>query len=281
MGFILCANGLGGALAAQIISPIIYEEGNPFGYRNAYFLVTVILLVVGTIVVFFFREAPVKQADAEVSSSKKKSRGQSWGGIDYKEAVRKPYFYMMLVCIFFTGLMLQGINGIAAVHMKDVGLDTGYVATILSVHSLSLAAFKFLTGVMYDRYGLRVTMSICDGAAVVIMLLLAFLTNSGSGRIMALGYAILGGLALPLETIMLPIFANDLFGDRSYEKIMGLFVSVNTAGFAAGSPLMNWTFDHFGSYKPIFLVCAIIMILVLISSQFVVHSAARIKQYSD
>ena len=177
--------------------------------------------------------------------------------------------------------MLQGINGVAAVHMKDVGLDTGYVATILSVHSLSLAAFKFLTGVMYDRYGLRVTMSICDGAAVVIMLLLAFLTNSGSGRIMALGYAILGGLALPLETIMLPIFANDLFGDRSYEKIMGLFVSVNTAGFAAGSPLMNWTFDHFGSYKPIFLVCAIIMILVLISSQFVVHSAARIKQCYD
>ena len=281
MGFILCANGLGGALAAQIISPIIFEEGNPFGYRNAYFLVTVILLVVGTIVVFFFREAPVKQADAEVSSSKKKSRGQSWSGIDYKEAVRKPYFYLMLVCIFFTGLMLQGINGVAAVHMKDVGLDTGYVATILSIHSLSLAAFKFLTGVMYDRYGLRVTMSICDGAAVVIMLLLAFLTNSGSGRIMAFGYAILGGLALPLETIMLPIFANDLFGDRSYEKIMGLFVSVNTAGFAAGSPLMNWTFDHFGSYKPIFLVCAIIMILVLISSQFVVHSAARIKQCYD
>lgn len=35
LGFVLAANGLGGALAAQVVTPIIYQEGNPFGYRNA------------------------------------------------------------------------------------------------------------------------------------------------------------------------------------------------------------------------------------------------------
>lgn len=278
MGAILCANGFGGALAAQIISPIIYQEGNPFGYRRAYFLAAGILLAVGLLILIFFKEKPSGSAEENTAPKKKKSRGQSWIGMEYSEAVRKPYFYMAAVCIFFTGLMLQGINGVAAAHMKDVGLDVGFVATVLSIHSLSLAAFKFLTGVMYDRFGLRITMSICDAAAVIIMILLIFMTDSASGRIMALMYAVLSSLALPLETIMLPIFAGDLFGDKPYEKIMGLFVSVNTAGFAAGSPLMNWTFDHFGTYRPMFVVCACIMITVLVIFQFILNAAERRKK---
>ncbi len=42
-----------------------------------------------------------------------------------------------------------------AAHMKDVGLDAAFVATVLSTGSLSLAVFKFLTGFMYDRFGQR------------------------------------------------------------------------------------------------------------------------------
>lgn len=276
MGAILCANGLGGALAAQIVSPIIYEEGNPFGYRKSYFLVAAILLAVGILVVTFFKEAP--GVEKEEKHAKKKARGQSWIGIDFGEAVRKPYFYITLVCIFFTGLMLQGITGVSAAHMKDVGLDASFVATVVSVHSLSLAAFKFLSGFMYDRFGLRVTMTVSDVAAVVIMILLATLNGSDSGKVMAIMYGILSSVALPLETIMLPIFANDLFGDKAYEKVMGLFVSVNTAGFAAGAPLMNWSFDRFGTYRPIFLVCAGIMVIVLITFQFILNASQKVKK---
>lgn len=276
MGAILCANGLGGALAAQIVSPIIYEEGNPFGYRNSYFLVAAILLVVGVIVVSFFKEAPALQT--EEKHAKKKARGQSWVGMDFALAVRKPYFYMALVCIFFTGLMLQGITGVSAAHMKDVGLDASFVATIVSIHALSLAAFKFLSGFMYDRFGLRITMTISDVAAVLIMIILATLNGSDSGKIMALMYAVLSSIALPLETVMLPIFATDLFGDKAYEKVMGLFVSVNTAGFAVGAPLMNWSFDRFGTYRPIFLVCAGIMVIVLITFQFILSASQKVKK---
>lgn len=278
MGAILCANGLGGALAAQIVSPIIYDEANPFGYRTSYYLVAVILSVVGILVVAFFREAPVQHAQAESTKSGKKARGQGWVGMEFRNAVRKPYFYLAAICIFFTGLMLQGITGVAAAHMKDVGLDAAFVAAVFSVFSLSLAAFKFLTGFMYDRFGLRITMSICDVAAVLAMVILATLTNSGTGQAMALVYAVLASVALPLETVMLPIFANDLFGDKPYEKIMGLFVSVNTAGFAVGSPLMNWSFDRFGTYRPIFLVCACVMIAVLIIFQFVLNAAQKCKK---
>lgn len=274
MGAVLAANGLGGALAAQIVTPIIYEEGNAFGYRNAYTLVAIILLVVGSLILIFFKENPPGH-DGTVVVHKKKSRGQSWIGMEYSAAVKKPYFYAALVCIFMTGMILQGINGVASAHMKDVGLAAEYIAMAASIHSLALAGFKFLTGFMYDKFGLRITMTVCDIASIAVMLLLASITNSSWGMMFAMMYSIISSLSLPLETIMLPIFAGDLFGEKSFHKTLGLFVSVNTAGYAVGAPLTNWVFDAFGSYNPMFIVCAVLMAAVTIIFQFILTAAQK------
>ena len=273
MGFVLCSNGLGGALAAQIVSPIIYEEGNIFGYRNAYRLVATILLVVLVLVVVFFREKPKNYEHAQNVVTKKKTRGQSWIGMEYSEALKTKYFYVASVCIFFTGFVLQGVNGVAAVHMKDIGLDATYVATVLSAHSIALAGFKFLTGFLYDRFGLRITMNLCSFAAVIAMLSLSFVADSYTGMVLAMDYGVISALALPLETIMLPIYAGDLFGEKSFDKIMGKFVSFNVLGYALGAPVMGWCFDVAGTYKPGLIISAVIMVIIMVVMQFVLKCA--------
>lgn len=274
MGAVLAANGIGGAVAAQIVSPIIYREGDPFGYRKAYFLVACILLTVGALMMIFFRNNPPGKNEKAIVA-KKKGRGQSWVGISYEEAKKTSYFYGATFCIFLTGLVMQSINGIAAAHMKDVGLDTGYVATVLSLHSLALTGFKFSIGFLYDKFGLRVTMTICDVTAVLVMISLALVANSPFGCAMAMFYGIFSSLALPLETIMLPIFASDLFGEKSFNKIMGLFVSVNTAGYAVGSPLANYVFDKCGTYAPILYISAAVMIGITVFFQFILTRAQK------
>lgn len=280
MGAVLAANGIGGAVAAQIITPIIYQEGNLFGYRNAYWMVACILFVVGTLIMIFYKEKPKEPGD-HIPQAKKKNRGQSWTGLDFAEIKKKPYFYCSLICIFLTGTILQGINGVSAAHMRDTGLDTAYVATVLSIHSLVLTGSKFLTGFLYDKLGLRITMTICDLSAFLAMIALALTGSTGIGPAAAMGYGIISCIALPLETIMLPIFAGDLFGERSYDKTLGLFVSVNTAGYAVGAPLTNWFFDRFGTYTPMFLLCAVLMVIVTIVSQFNVTAAHKIRKEQE
>ena len=275
MGFVLAANGLGGALAVQIVTPLIYEDGNPFGYRNAYKLIALILLVVGLVVTVFLKEKPQYTEEDNSAPSKKKSRGQGWVGIEYSALIKKHYFYAALVCIFFTGFILQGITGIASVHMKDVQLSDDYIATVLSCHSIALTLFKFLTGFMYDRLGLRVTTTVCSVASIVSILMLVLLTNSALGMTFAMIYGVISSLALPLETIMLPIYVGDLFGQKSYEKILGLVVSVNVAGYAFGGPIMNAVFDLFGTYSPCFIICAVLMLAVLIVMNFVITVANK------
>jgi MFS family permease len=276
LGFVLAANGLGGALAAQIVTPIIYEEGNPFGYRNAYNLVTVILVVTGIIAVIFLRNAPKgEETAAPAASGKKKPRGGGWVGMDYETARKKPFFYAALVGIFLTGMVLQGVNGASGAHMKDAGLDAGYVATVLSLHSLALMAFKFLAGFSYDKFGLRTTMIVCDVAAVVVMIFLALVTNTPEGRIFALVYGVFSSLALPLETIMLSLITTDLFGNKSFDKMLGIVSALNVAGYAVGAPLMNWSYDLFGTYVPFIWACAGIMVVVTVMYQLVISAAQK------
>ena len=279
MGAVLAANGLGGAVAIQIVSPIIEKAGERPGYKNAYLLIAAILFCVGTLIVTLFRNKPKNSDDSVLSNvSHKKRRGQSWVGAEYTEVTRTWFFWGALICIFFTGFVLHAINGVAVQHMKDVGLDAAYVATVWSCHSLALAGFKFLTGFIYDKFGLRITANICSVTAVFVMIALAMVTPTPMGKVLALTYALFSSLALPLETIMLPIYANDLFGERAFKKTLGIFVSVNTAGYALAPPLMNLCYDLLGSYKVGLLISGGLMIVIVVALQFVISSANRMKK---
>lgn len=272
-GAVLAANGLGGAVAVQIITPIIFEEGNPFGYRNSYLLVTAILVVVLLLVLFLYRE---KKSDDPLPVAKKhKARGEGWEGIEFKEALRKPYFYIALFCIFLTGLTLQGLGGIATPHMYDIGLDEGFVALVLSVSSLMLTCAKFVTGFLFDRRGVRFTANISMLCAFVSILCLVFLSNSSAGKVLAVGRIPFHAVAMPLETVMLPLFASAFFGNKAFDKMVGIFVSASSAGMALGAPIANGIFDLCGSYNPAFVAFSVSMVLVVALMQYVFIASTR------
>ncbi len=272
MGFVLASNGLGGALAMQIVSPIINRQDTAFGYRSAYLLVAAILAGTGLIVLLLFRPYP-RGGNAEVR--KKRAPGGAWEGVPFSEARRTPYLYAALGGIFLTGMTLQSISSISAAHMRDVGLDAEYIAAVLSFYSLCLAALKFGVGVLHDRIGLRRTMLICDAASVAAILLLALVAPTKAGRAVALGYAVLSSLAMPLETIMLPLLAADLFGERSFGKLLGIVVSVNTAGYAVGAPLTNLCYDLLGTYRPVLFALGGVMAVMTAAFQLILRAADR------
>ena len=266
---VLGANGIGSAVATMVLSPIIASSA--FGYRKAYFLIVPLLAVTGILASIFLSDPP----DGSVTPQKKKARGQRWAGIDYSVIRRRPYFYAALLGVFLTGMMLQGASGVDKAHMIDVGLDETFVTGILSMGSLILTCGKFLTGACYDRFGLRVTMLVCDVLAVLTMLTLAIVAPSSSGMTYALIHCVCSPLALPLETVMLSLITNDMFGDASFNKVLGIVTAVNYAGFAVYSPLVNLCYDVFGTYVPILYAFAIMMAAVAVIFQFAITAAHK------
>lgn len=274
-GAILSANGFGGAIAVQILTPIIFEEGNPFGYKNSYTLVAIVLAVVLAIVIIFFRDRPKGSEKVTIEKKTKKARGRGWVGMEYKTILKKPYFYLACVCIAFTGMALQGLGGITVPHMYDVGMDKQLVATITSTSSIICMFTKFLTGFMYDKKGIKVTMNICFACSFVSLVALVFVSNTPLGIALAFGRLVFAAIALPLETVMLPLYASELFGDKSFSNTVGIFSAVNYAGFALGAPFGNLIYDIFGNYNYSFVVFAALMIFVTVSMQFVVKASRK------
>lgn len=278
-GAILSANGLGGAVAIQIISPIIFEEGKPFGYRNSYRLVASILVVVLILVILLYREYP-KDAENkdEAVQKKRKPRGTGWIGMEYEKAVKKPYFYIAIICIFFSGMALQGLSFVATPHMYDVGIDVDVVANIASMGAVLLTVTKFLTGFLYDRFGMKLTMNICLVCSFVSTISLFFVSATPLGQIIAYARQIFNAFALPLETVMLPLYASELFGNKSFDKLVGIFTAACTAGFAICAPLGNMCYDIFGNYNIAFMFFTILMLFVTVAMQFVLRAAGRDKE---
>lgn len=272
-GGILATNGIGSAIATQILSPVIHN--GVYGYRNAYLLVSAILLFVFVVIMIFFKDAPEKNVEHRQLKSNTKTRTDDWEGIEYSEAVKKTYFYGILFCIFVTGMVLQSISGIATPHLYDNGLAESYVATVVSCHALALTVFKFLVGVIYDKFGMRITSNICIFASIVSFVLLYSATDSVEGKVFAMVYAVVSAIALPLETIMLPLYANSLFGEKSFNKILGIFVSVNTAGYALGAPISNLCYDITGNYNVALYVSCILMVIVVICINRIITTASQ------
>ena len=276
-GIVFAANGIGGAVAAQIVSPLINEEGNPFGYRKAYIVVAIILLVVGIIVVALIQAKPSNEEKEVVDETQKKVKRTIWRGIDYDVVKKRPFFYIVAIVVLLTGFILQGISGVYAAHMKDVGLNAGYIATVASVCSLMLTVSKIVVGALYDRFGLRTIMYFCQGSAILAYVAMVLLDASGSGMVLAMIFALFYALALPLETLVIPLIVNEMFGAVSYDKILGVLLAMNYTGYALGAPIVNLCYDQFGSYKPILLVFSLLLIPLCIMFQYAISAANKEK----
>ena len=80
---------------------------------------------------------------------------------------------------------------------------------------------------------------------------------------------------------MVPLIAADLFGEREFSKMVGIFVSLNTAGYSVGTPLFNLVYDSCGSYLPV--LCTIIpaMLLIALSFYFIIKAANTIRRQQE
>lgn len=275
-GIVMSANGIGGAIAAQIISPII-NNGETFGYRKAYLLSVAISLCISIAVLLLLRSNP--DQTAAVGSGKKKARGQIWPGVDYSVVKRKPYFYLIFVFIFLTGISLQSVGSVSIVYLNDLGFDATFIAATATVSSLALTVAKFAVGFTYDKKGLRFTLLMCQAFAVIGFFIKANLQNSTVGMVLAMLATVLCQCAMPLETVMIPLISNDFFGTASYDKVLGIFMAANSLGLCLGSPLCDLYRDLTGgSYVSCYWFFTGLLLVVIVGFQLIINAANKEKE---
>ncbi len=273
-GIVMSANGIGGAIAAQIITPLI-NNGEVFGYRKAYLLSAAVSLGISVVVFLFLKEHPQDGPAIQTDTGKKQPKGTSWAGMSYDVIKKKPYFYATAAMVFLTGISLQSIGSISIIYMSDLGMDSGFIATSATVSSLCLTFSKVLVGTAYDKKGLRFTLLACQFCAIVAFMIKALLTNSTLGMVLVILASILGTVATPLETVMIPLMTSDLFGSAAYSKVLGILMAMNALGLCLGTPLGDLYYDLFGTYRPCFWFFAAVLVCVALGYTLVIRAAYR------
>ena len=135
-----------------------------------------------------------------------------------------------------------------------------------------------MAGFSYDKLGLRRTLIFCELCGCISFLCLALCNGNGSGRIFAMSYAVFSPLALPLETVIVPLIAADLFGEMAFSKLMGIFVACNYAGYAVGGFVCNLIFDFTKSYVPALIAMGVLMLGIAIAFQFILTAADKVRK---
>ena len=262
LGIALAMNGIGAAIARMLLTPII--NAHPMGFKDSYRLVAVIMASLAVVMLIFFRES-----DTEPIAEAPKIKKNNSPGV-----LNKPYIIIALVCVFFTGLILQSLNIIADPHLKDNGISLALVTTIMSLHSIAISASKASIGFIYDRTGLRTSLIVCYGAVIISTPALLLVSPSGIGISLGFVYSFVSAMAIPLQTVMIPIIVKELFSEKDFNKALGIFVAANNAGYAT-TPVADFIFDATGSYDTWMIICIVLMIAIAIAMNMIISSARK------
>lgn len=276
LGVVLAGSGIGGAVFYMLVENWISH----FGWRVSYRISAYVFLCLAILMYLVLRNKPedirreavkaaesVKEAD---SGNIKNSAG--WEGFPMMRLLKMPAFYFTALFVFLSGFLNNPVYTAATAHMRDKGFDTAFIAAVMSSMFLVLALAKVIIGNLYDRLGLAVTLVVCMSANVVGILTLAFMQSNFGAFVFAFSIAI----ALPLETLMIPLIVSDMFGSASYKTLVGLFLGLATAGISVGNPVMNYGCDLLGSYTPVLLIYGGIAV---VSTVMILACIARVRKY--
>ena len=265
LGLVFASSGLGGALFNVLVARTILVAG----WRASYRLTAWIMLAMAIVMT-----ALVRDPGGAAGERRRRASSESWEGAPLSVLFRQPYFYGIAAFIFVLGVLCNPIYSLAPAHLTDLGFDRMFAARAVGTLFIVLAVSKVAVGIIYDRFGLRFAVVLCMVSGIVSMLLLA----GARSKFSAVLFAVLMGVEMPIETILLPMIIASLMGRKAYTSLIGAAFAMISAGIALGNPLVNFIYDRCGSYAPALYGLCVVSLASLLMYFWCEHQAEKLKR---
>jgi len=238
MGFAYLGIGLGGALVPLIAVRLVHA----YGWQGALRALGAAIIVIALPLALIVKESP---DGVESPAPRVKPASDATPSAPVRDVLRRPAFYL---------LMLGSMCSIAAVgganqHLKlYLSLDHHYTqGAAAAVASLTLAASlvgRLTMGWLADRWTKKYVM-------LLIYLLVAgsipiLLIASTQGAVSV--FAVIFGIGLGGEYMVIPLMAAELFGTRVLGRAMGIILAADGVAEALAPMLVGRLHDMTGSY---------------------------------
>jgi sugar phosphate permease len=236
MGFAYLGIGVGGALV-PFLSVWLTRA---LGWQGALQVLGALIIVVALPLALFVREAPETTATTSTTLDR-----PSIGPV-----LRAPAFYLLLVGSMCSIAAVGGTNQ----HLKlFLSLDHGYsqagAAQIASLVLASSLVGRLGAGWLADRFARKYVMLLIY--LLVVSAIPLLLLTGARGTIYL--FAVVFGLGLGGEYMVIPLMAGELFGVRVLGRTMGLVLTGDGIAEATAPWVVGRMHDATGSYTTGFL----------------------------
>jgi MFS family permease len=206
MGIAYLGIGTGGALVPLIAAGLEKNVGWHLALMSLGFLVIVIALPLS----FFLKASPLKQNVEERTESV----------VPIKDILKNRNFYLLAFGSMCSIGAVGGINQHLKLYLRDLSFTQAQAAQIMSLVLFMSLGGRVLMGMLADmirRKYVMILIYLIVGSSIPLLLMPDF-----SGRIYV--FAVIFGIGLGGDYMIIPLMAGDLFGVRTLGRVMGIIL---------------------------------------------------------
>ncbi|MBN1108108.1 MAG: MFS transporter [Bacteroidales bacterium] len=236
MGIAYLGIGTGFTIVPQLVAKL----ESTIGWNMALVTLGVIIVLVSVPLALFVKDSPSK-TDVTIKPEP---------AVPVKTILTNPWFYFLAFGSMCSIGAVGGINQHLKLYLKDLSMDEAAIANIISLVAFMSLAGRVIMGWLADlmpRKYVMIIIYLLVGGAIPLLLLPDF-----PGRLYI--FAVIFGIGLGGDYMIIPLMAGDLFGVRTLGRVMGIVLVADGIAEAGMPMLVGRLFDISGNYFTGFLV---------------------------
>jgi len=240
MGIAYLGIGVGGALV-PLLAHALTEA---VGWRSALQILGLLMIGIAFPFAFFLREPPAASTTAAAAAHPAASTERADSILD---VLRQPAFYLLaLGSMASIGAVGGTTQNLKLYFAMDRGMAQGRVAELISLVLVGSIVGRLLMGFLADRWPKKRVMLLVYLIVASTIPLLWAAPSPATLR----AAAVLFGIGLGGDYMIIPLMAAELFGLRRMGRVMGIVLTADGVAEAVVPMAVAALRDHSGSYGP-------------------------------
>jgi len=240
MGIAYLGIGVGGALV-PLLAHALTEA---VGWRSALQILGLLMIGIAFPFAFFLREP---QAASTTAAAAAHPAASTEGADSILDVLRQPAFYLLaLGSMASIGAVGGTTQNLKLYFAMDRGMAQGRVAELISLVLVGSIVGRLLMGFLADRWPKKRVMLLVYLIVASTIPLLWAAPSPATLR----AAAVLFGIGLGGDYMIIPLMAAELFGLRRMGRVMGIVLTADGVAEAVVPMAVAALRDHSGSYGP-------------------------------
>lgn len=252
MGFAYLGIGIGGMLAPQIAKALNVE----FGFRHALVILGATMILLSFPMAWFVKDNPPQSG--EKSDSDKPAAPVK----DIKSILKTRAFYLLLIgSMCSIGAVSATSQNLKLFFSLDLKYSQQQAANVLSLILAASIFGRLFMGWLADQIEKKYVMLIIYCLVACAIPLLHFAHIPGVIYV----FAVVFGIGLGGDYMIIPLMAAELFGVRVMGRVMGIVLTGDGLAEAIMPWMVGWIRDISGSYANGFSVLIVLAVVGIIT----------------